>query len=119
MANKIAKVIYARINGQKYRCKHDARHDTGGENAEAMPADGEAFVGVASEPVPASFSFTLLKANDLDLVELRQLQAMAIDFIYDDASIYRMGDCYWSTPPDSQGGEVSCEGFGKPIKKVA
>lgn len=118
MATKLAKVVYAKINGQNYRCKHDAQHDMGGENAEAMPGDGKEFVGVASEPVPASFSFTLLKANDLDLVELRGLQAMAIDFIYDDGSIYRHGDCYWSKPPSSQNGEISCEGFGKPAKKV-
>jgi hypothetical protein len=119
MANKLAKVVYAVINGQYYRCKHDARHDMGGENAEAQPGDGKPFVGVSSEPVPATFSFTLLKANDLDLVELRQLQAMSIDFRYDDGSVYRIGDAYWSSPPDSQNGEVSCEGFGKPAKKVA
>jgi len=118
MATRIGKVIYAKINGQNYRCKHDAQWGSGGVNSEAMAADGLAYVGTSEEPVTGTFSFTLLDANDLDITELRDLRDMQIFMIHDTGSIYLGGQANWSEPPEVQNGEVSCQGFFKPPKKI-
>jgi len=118
MSTRIEKVVFAKINGQNYRCKHDASFTLGGFEGEPMAADGKAYVGQALDPVASTFEFTLLGANDLDMEELSDLEDFQIDMITDAGQVYRIGDANWSTPPSAQSGEVSCSGFGKKAKKV-
>lgn len=114
----LGKVIYAKINGQNYRCKHDAQWGAGGVNSEPQAADGLPYVGTTEEPVAGTFNFTLLDGNDLDIVELAGLRDMQIFMIHDHGSVYLGGAANWSEPPTVQNGEVSCQGFFKPPKKL-
>ena len=118
MATQITKVVRVAINGQYFRCKHDSTFSPGGHEREPVPGDGKAYVGFTADPVTATFEFTLLHANDLDLIELKNLLDMAIDVYTDTGQIYRIGDAQWSTPPSMQSGEISTTGFGKEAKKI-
>lgn len=118
MSTQITKVVSVRISGAFYRVKHDSSFTLGGHDAEPVAADGKAYVGIQKEPVTSTFEIVAMHANDLDMVEFKNLADFPVDFITDTGSIYRISDANWSSPPSFQGGEVSCSGFGSEAKKV-
>ncbi len=110
--------MFAKINGENRRCKHDSTFTPGGVESEPMAADGKAYVGQSEEPVTSTFEITLLETNDLNLVDLKNLKDMSMDFVLDTGQVYRIADANWSEPPSISQGEVSLSGFGREAKKA-